>query len=44
MATLEVILAIRQSSAEGREVTLDHQVAFAGLAPETQPQSAGSNP
>ena len=33
MATLEVILAIRQSSAEGREVSLAHQVPFAGLAP-----------
>lgn len=32
MATLEVVLAIRQSSAGHREVTLAHQVPFAGLA------------
>ncbi|MPZ13238.1 MAG: gfo/Idh/MocA family oxidoreductase [Chloroflexi bacterium] len=31
MATLEVILAIRQSSAERRDVTLEHQVPFVGL-------------
>lgn len=32
MATLEVVLAIRQSSAERREVALAHQVPFADLA------------
>lgn len=40
MATLEVVLAIRQSASERREVTLAHQVPFAGLAPESRRQSA----